>query len=224
MRGGRTYTGHFQMQNDTRQHELLGLDLGEGVPRRALVLGTLVSLVWAGLLFPILGAPGKGTFSLYFLPPILLVTYGMQPSSRFLSRRRHTDWALRAHYLLRGHRPLIRLGARAADRSEYLPIRDRFAEGVVDNALRLLTWRHVRGVEEEDASAPDEQDAEGVDHRPEVAAGRPIRLVQRARLLDQQQLFRAYRRAYRRRGAGASLAPAEADIPAGISHSNGGTR
>ena len=188
MRGGRTYTGHFKLE--TRQHELLGLDLGEGVPRRALLLGTLVLATWVGLLYPWLGAPNKATFSLYFLPPVFLAAYGMQASTRFPGRRRFTDWALRVHYLTRGHRPLIRLGARPAHRSEYLPLRDRLPDGAVAKATRAaLPWR-----DPDDTHTGGREPIVG-----EVPAGPAITLAQRARLLDEQHLYHAYQRTYRRR-------------------------
>ncbi|MFD0383198.1 hypothetical protein ACFQ2B_15025 [Streptomyces stramineus] len=67
MRVGHTFTRHFDLE--TRQHELLGMDLGEGPSRRVLVTGAVVYAVWMGGLFLIFGWPSQMFFTLYFAPP-----------------------------------------------------------------------------------------------------------------------------------------------------------
>ena len=81
MRAGRTLTSHFQLE--TRQHDLLGLDLGEGPPRRALIFGAMVFVVWVLLCAPLLGAPTQNTFSLYVIhEPVILTTAMVLPVSQ----------------------------------------------------------------------------------------------------------------------------------------------
>jgi hypothetical protein len=125
MRTGRTYTRHFNVE--TRQHELLGIDLGEGAPRRALVLGVLLYLGWTGGLLLLFGFPTKVSFTGYVLPPLLVVVYGAQRSRRIDRRWNLACWALGVRYAVLGHRPIICGGRRAAGRSEWLSRRDRWS-------------------------------------------------------------------------------------------------
>lgn len=122
-RTGRILTPHLELES--RQHELFGLDLGEGPPRRALVFGLVALVVWCLLWWPLLGLPDKYTFSLYFLPPMMITVIGMRTSPRTARRRWLTDWALAVRYALLGHRPVIRWGARPPTRREYIPLADR---------------------------------------------------------------------------------------------------
>lgn len=185
MRAGRTLTSHFQLE--TRQHDLLGLDLGEGPPRRALIFGAVVFALWVLLCAPILGPPSQSTFSLYVIPPILLSAWGMQPSPRHPRRRRFTDWALTARHATRGHRPVIHLGARAAHRSEYLPLRRRLPLDTLTAAF--LPWR----------ATPEWEREHEEDSRPgHAGAGAGIRLRQRARLLDAEHVRAAREKTLRR--------------------------
>jgi hypothetical protein len=82
---------------------------------------------------PVLGAPNKFTFSLYAIPPVLLAYFGFQDSSVTPRRKALTQWAVKARYVAAGHKPVIRLGARAAHRSEHVPLSERFP---VDKAIR----------------------------------------------------------------------------------------
>jgi hypothetical protein len=175
MRTGRTLTAHFDL--DTRQHELLGLDLGEGAPRRMLVLGLALFMVWTGGLFLIFGLPNRFTFTAYVLPPGLIAYFGTQRSSRINRRWNITNWALAVRYLVLGHRPIICGGRRAATRSEWIPRRSRW--GARGDAM---------------SQAPGARMIEGSLGRPEIyhaSAGAPLRLDARPRLYGPDQLYKA---------------------------------
>jgi hypothetical protein len=137
VRTGETLTQHFQIE--TRQHELFGLDLGDGVPRRSLVWGTTFLVTWSLLCFPILGMPTQGTFSLYFLPPMFAAYFAFQSSAAQSRRVNLTQWAIKVRYVLIGHRPIISLGARAATRIEYRAGR---WSSVTDGIVRVaVPWK-----------------------------------------------------------------------------------
>ena len=125
MRVGRTLTHHFEIE--TRQYDLLGIDLGEGARRRMIIFGAVIILLWIALLFPFIGVPQKSTVSLYVVPPFVITAFGWRAGKFHERRRRVTEWALAVRYALRAHRPIIGLGARAADKTEYLPWRERIA-------------------------------------------------------------------------------------------------
>ena len=55
MRVGRTLTHHFEIE--TRQYDLLGIDLGEGARRRMIIFGAVIIVLWVALLFPFIGVP-----------------------------------------------------------------------------------------------------------------------------------------------------------------------
>lgn len=123
-RSGRVLTKHFEIE--ARQHDLLGLDLGEGPKRRALIIGAAALTIWAGGCLLLFGLPNKYSFSLYTLPPVILTVFGARPSARMGRRMALTDWALAIRYAVLGHRPIVRMGTRQAGRSEYLPLRQRW--------------------------------------------------------------------------------------------------
>jgi hypothetical protein len=129
-RTGRTYTRHFDL--DPRQHELLGVDLGEGLVRRALILGISLLVLWNGALLLVLGLPTIPTLTLYITPPLVATFYGAQRSTRLDRRYNFTVWALTVRYMTLGHRPVINGGRRAAHRSEWLGRRARWG--------RRLAW------------------------------------------------------------------------------------
>ena len=58
MRVGRTLTHHFEIE--TRQYDLLGIDLGEGARRRMIIFGAVIILVWTGGLLSYAAAVGWG--------------------------------------------------------------------------------------------------------------------------------------------------------------------
>ncbi|MFF0052588.1 hypothetical protein [Streptomyces sp. NPDC005498] len=169
MRSGATYTRHFDLE--TRQHELLGLDLGEGAPRRTLVLGFVLYLLWTGGLLLILGLPGKFTFTLYFLPPLLTAIFGTQRSRKNERRWNITYWALTVRYVALGHRPIICGGRRSAARVEWIPRRERMASR---GGLR-----------------PGRDTGRDASTGPAPLAGAPIRLDARPRLYGPDQVYKA---------------------------------
>ncbi|MEH0424735.1 hypothetical protein [Streptomyces sp. B21-083] len=178
MRQGRTYTDHFQL--DTRQHELLGMDLGEGIPRRALLLGLSLYLVWTGSILLVFGLPNRITFTLYFLPPLLTVVYGTQRSRRIDRRWNITNWSIGIRYLVLGHRPIICGGRRAAARSEWISRRARWG-GKVDTlaASSVLGGLVERWLGDDDIPQ---------------GAGVPLRLNARPRLYGPDAVVKAHGR------------------------------
>ncbi|TLQ38869.1 hypothetical protein [Streptomyces marianii] len=178
MRLGHTYTRSFDLE--TKQHELLGMDLGEGAPRRALVLGLSLYALWTGTLLLLFGLPSKITFTLYFLPPLITTVYGTQ-RSRIVERRWNiTRWSIGIRYLVLGHRPIICGGRRAATRAEWISRRARWsrkAEILAESPLGPLVERWL-GAEE---SVP-------------TGAGAPIRLAARPRLYGPDAVVKAYGR------------------------------
>ncbi|MFH9355157.1 hypothetical protein [Kitasatospora sp. NPDC017646] len=178
MRQGNTYTRHFDLE--TRQHELLGIDLGEGAPRRALVLGLVLYAVWLGLLLLILGLPSRFTFTLYFLPPLMITIFGTQRSHKLDRRWNITRWAISIRYLVLGHRPVICGGRRATHRSEWLGRRARWGSRLdllADSPLGRLVDRFL---------GPQGQIPTG--------SGVPLQLAARPRLYGPDAVGRAYGR------------------------------
>ncbi|MEU8779680.1 hypothetical protein [Streptomyces sp. NPDC048606] len=163
------------MDIETRQHELMGIDLGEGAPRRALVLGFVLYLLWTGGLLLAFGLPNRITFTLYFLPPLLVAIFGTQRSRHNDRRWNVTVWALSVRYLVLGHRPIICGGRRSAARVEWIPRRARW--GTKGDSLRRESVRARRA--EEDITDPV------------IVAGLPIPHDVRPRLYGPDVVFKA---------------------------------
>lgn len=175
---GRTYTRHFDL--DAKQHELLGVDLGEGTPRRALILGLILFVGWGGLMLLLFGIPSKFSLTLYLVPPAALTFYGAQRSTKLERRWNFTLWSIAIRYLWVGHRPIICGGRRAATRSEWIGRRARWGAKVEwfdDTPLGPLLDRWL-GAEDEIPSG----------------SGAPLRLVARPRLYGPDAVARAYGR------------------------------
>lgn len=81
----------------------MGMDLGEGFPRRALLIGAALISAWFGLLTLLFGLPNQRTLLIYFSIPLIVIWFGLQPSTKVARRRRMTDWLLRARYVLYSH-------------------------------------------------------------------------------------------------------------------------
>ena len=188
MRVGRTLTHHFEIE--TRQYDLLGIDLGEGARRRMIIFGAVIIVLWVALLVPFIGVPQKTTVSLYIVPPFVITAFGWRPGKVHERRRRVTEWALSARYALRSHRPVIALGARAADKSEYLRLSERIP-------LRRMAAL-ARG------QKTPEWEAGGITADPRYRAGAEIAVSQRARLLGPDHLHRVRRKAGLATGRGRS--------------------
>jgi hypothetical protein len=188
MRVGRTLTHHFEIE--TRQYDLLGIDLGEGARRRMIIFGAVVVVAWVALLVPIIGTPSKTTTTLYVVPPFVITAFGWRSGKYHERRRRVTEWALAIRYALRAHRPVIGLGARAADRSEYL----RWSERV---PLQKMAAVKPGGAAPEWAALDADGRHQGDDTRD--VAGAEIIVSQRARLIGSDHLRRVRRRTSKRR-------------------------
>lgn len=187
---GRSLTKHFHIES--RQHEVFNYDLGEGVPRRQLLFGVFVTLAWFGLMFLVFGIPDKVTFTFYLVPPVVFAYFAYQEDPVQPRRKRLTQWAVRARYMVTGHRPIIALGARAAYRNEYLPLRERVR---IEGALRYIAPWTVREAWERDEDKTEPW-ADG-----EIRAGSAISLDQTAELIgfDYMQKVRDGGRKGRRR-------------------------
>ncbi|MFI7329665.1 hypothetical protein ACIBQ3_34130 [Streptomyces rubiginosohelvolus] len=159
------------------------MDLGEGIPRRVLILTAVLYLVWDGLLLLLLGLPTKLSATLYLLPPGLIVAYGARPSTSVPRRIALTGWAISARYLITGHRPVICGGRRAATRSEWIGRRGRWAP-----RLTLLTGSSVLGPAVERWLGPD------TDTAVPAGAGPVVRLTARPRLYGPDAVVRAHGR------------------------------
>ncbi len=181
MKSGRVLSS--VMEIEPRQHDMAGLDLGEGPPRRALIFGALILALWCLALAPFLGVPNRFTFSLYFLPPMFITVLGMRPSARLGRRRALTDWALKLRYGVLGHRPLVGVGRRRPTRQEFAPLAERW---------RLLNsvWGRVVPA----AVRPEWATAQAPDHtttpteHAQRPIGRPLQINQRAQLLGGETL------------------------------------
>jgi hypothetical protein len=88
---------------------------------------------------------------------------------------------------LRAHRPIIGLGARAADKTEYLPWRERIATQKVANLAKARV-------------TPEWEREVVVELDPMVRAGADITVNQRARLLGSEHVQRVSRRTSSGRG------------------------
>ena len=114
-REGQTLTR--TMGFETKQHELFGIDLGDGAPRRMLLWGVLCCIIWWGLLYLIFGSPHPKAMFFWMAPPALMAVYGWR-DGRTRRRRKVTEWVLTARWLHRGHAPVIALGRHEATRAE----------------------------------------------------------------------------------------------------------
>lgn len=185
MRTGRVLTKHFE--HEPRQHDLFGLDLGEGPRRRVILIGFASLVIWFGGCIAIFGPPNRVSFSVYFLPPMLVTMYGAQRVGR---RMQLTKWVLSLRFALLDHRPIIRAGAKRPSRAEYLPFWQRWKIGpALAHKLWPATQKPAWAAVEDDDS-----DEAG----PRQRAGRPINLNQRANVLGSQDLYQLLTR--RRRG------------------------
>lgn len=167
MREGKTLTR--PMSIETRQHELFNVDLGEGAPRKALIAGMLITVVWCGLLLLVIGAPSARTATLFILPPALLTLFGWRENESNGRRRNITVWVLAARWLVSGHRPVIALGRQESTQHERSVVRrvgDRLGNG--DPLTLLMPWR-----------AQEERTHE----RTQVSTGRVERMGGRVQLL-----------------------------------------
>ncbi|MEU8779917.1 hypothetical protein [Streptomyces sp. NPDC048606] len=125
MREGTTYTRHFALE--ARQHELFGVDLGQGIARRTMLLGALAFGLWDGIGIALFGFPSPDWLTVYLLPPLLVTVLGAQPARRCDRRSVLACWVIAGQYQVWGHRPVVRGGRAQVHRSEWIPRAERWA-------------------------------------------------------------------------------------------------
>ncbi|MEY9839510.1 hypothetical protein [Streptacidiphilus sp. EB103A] len=181
MRSARTYSRHWDIE--TRQHELLGLDLGEGIPRTTLKYGSVICAVWWGLWLLVLGFPPQPVVPLFLLPPVGLTYFGAKRSLTYWRRTNLLIWGVRLNYLQSGLRPVIGRGRVPAPKA----------------GLRLRARRLGEAVPQL-AQLPGLEALFGADGRPDPADsyGRPARLRPRVRLYGPDAVARARAKTSRR--------------------------
>lgn len=120
---------------EARQHELLGMELGEGPKRSTLKLGALIGGVWLLVAVPVSVGLGLWAsldvapfgFAVAVIPPSVLLAVALRPLEDTPSRIGLVPVVLRIRYVIRGHMPVIRLGVRRASSGERIPLLARLA-------------------------------------------------------------------------------------------------
>lgn len=150
-REGQTVSRHLKFE--TRQHKL-GVDLGEGIPRKTLILGLIIYPLWWVMAFSILHGVNQITAMLYLLPPTMFLWFGTQESEGNLRRMRFTQGLLRVRYAATNHRPVIRCGRREADRREFVPATVRFGQSLGSLVQKIVPQKTQDGTQEPVTMAP----------------------------------------------------------------------
>lgn len=144
-REGQTVSRHLEFE--TRQHKL-GVDLGEGIPRKTLILGLIIYPAWWVIVFSILHGVNQITAMAYLLPPTLFLWFGTQESDGNMRRMRFTQGLLRVRYGLTNHRPVIRCGRREADPREFVPATVRFGQSLGALVQKIVPPKMQDGTQE----------------------------------------------------------------------------
>ncbi|MDX3065871.1 MULTISPECIES: hypothetical protein [Streptomyces] len=108
MRESRTFSRHWDLE--TRQHELLGVDLGEGIPRTTLRYGFVCFGTWWTLWLSLFGFPPQPLVPFFLLPPLGLTYAGAKRSVVYWRRTNLLVWSVHLQYLVRGVHPVIGRG------------------------------------------------------------------------------------------------------------------
>ncbi|MFH0246369.1 hypothetical protein ACGRHY_29010 [Streptomyces sp. HK10] len=181
MRASRTYTRHWDLE--TRQHELLGIDLGEGIPRTMLRYGFVFFGVWWGGWLLLAGFPSQSAVPFFLLPPGWLTYAGAKRSLTYWRRTNLLVWGVHAQYLLRGVQPVVGRGR--------IPVR------------RLGLRLRMRRLGERFPHLPQ---VPGVGHLfadrgadPARSTGKPVRIRPRVRLYGPDAVAKSRRRLRRRK-------------------------
>ncbi|MEO3976776.1 hypothetical protein [Streptomyces sp. CAU 1734] len=183
MRTSHTYTRHWDIE--TRQHELLGLDLGEGLPRTTLKYGAVIFPLWWGAWLLLLGFPPRPLIPLFLLPPLFLTFYGAKRSATYWRRTNLLLWGVRLNYLNHGLRPVIGRGRIPAPKTG-LRLRTR---RLAERAPQLAEMPAFSSYFTHDSTAPD----------PAESCGGPARLRPRLRMYGPDAVARARAKAAKRR-------------------------
>ena len=184
MRSARTYSRHWDIE--TRQHELLGLDLGEGVPRTTLKYGAVLCFLWWSLWLMLLGFPPQPAVPLFLIPPVALTYYGAKRSLTYWRRTNLLIWGVRLNYLQSGLRPVIGRGRIPPPKAGWRLRARRLGE----TFPQLAQLPGLEGL----FAAEDKPD-------PADSYGQPAQVRPRVRLYGPDATARARTRATRRRPA-----------------------
>jgi hypothetical protein len=167
-RQGMTLTKHMAIE--PRQHDLWGIDLGEGPKRFDIAFGAAVFVVWGALMILCFGAPQPASLMLYILPPGLLLKFGTTENKVQERRKNVTQWIIRLRFALVSHRPIVNLGRKEASTVSYLPVSYRFQTQALKHLL--FPWQKV----------PEWHDVGDATDRLDLPVGSPILLRQKGRL------------------------------------------
>lgn len=170
MRCGETYTR--QVEIEPRQHEIFGIDLGEGPKRFDMLFGVTVFVLWVLLFYGLTRVVAKELMIFYMLPPILIAFNGVK-LNEFQERRKNVEaWFKRIRYALVGHRPIVNMGRGHASRGEFFPLAYRFRWA--EMKARIARRKTTRTVHPDPA--------------PHVAIGSPLGTTQSLRLYGDDHL------------------------------------
>lgn len=138
---GRTITKALTIE--ARQHELFGIDLGDGFRRREAALGAAVFLATLPFTFAIaklLGffdAAPQFAIPLMAAPGLVIVIGGFRQSESNPRRMNLTVVAIGLRYLFVGHQPVVALEGRAPSQLERLTLWQRVRPTI---ALAVNRW------------------------------------------------------------------------------------
>ncbi|MFM9452397.1 hypothetical protein [Streptomyces europaeiscabiei] len=174
-RSSSTLTRHWDLE--TRQHELLGLDLGEGIPRTTLKIGALILPVYWGAWFLLLGFPTPPLVPFFVIPPVAVTYVGAKRSITYWRRTNLLLWGVWLNYLNLGVRPVIGRGRIPSPR---LGVRLRL-QRVAERAPQLRELAAVGPL-----FTPDPEQADLAE-----SCGRPAHLRPRLRMYGPDAVGRA---------------------------------
>lgn len=162
MRLTHTYSRHWDIE--TRQHELLGIDLGEGIPRKTLRYALAICGTWWALWLLVFGFPPARAVSLFLAPPIALTWAGSKRSQTYWRRTNLLVWSVRIAYLMRGIQPVLGRGRIPGPR---LGVRLR-ARRLGERVPQLPGMPGLEGLFGSEGPDPTHADGEPVSTRPRV--------------------------------------------------------
>ncbi|GAA3709876.1 hypothetical protein ACRWOO_22725 [Streptomyces sp. NEAU-PBA10] len=191
MRTSNTYTRHWDLE--TRQHELLGLDLGEGLPRTTLKYGAVMFPLWWGAWLLLFGFPLKPLIPLFLLPPLFFTYYGAKRSTTYWRRTNLLLWGVRLNFLNHGVRPVIGRGRIPAPKVGLRLRTQRLAE----RAPQLAEMPAFSSYFTTDGDSPDAAES----------CGKPAHMRPRLRMYGPDAVAKARTKTAKRRRSAARHAP-----------------